>query len=134
MSDLKIPQTEEEWRLQLGADAFRVMRENGTERPFSSPYHVPAESGRYACKGCGTVLFDASAQFDAGCGWPSFDQSASPALIRQVLDKTHGMIRIEVRCATCDSHLGHLFPDGPTETGNRFCINGICLNRMETTG
>lgn len=128
MSDSIFPQSEEDWQKHLDLETYRVMRENGTERPFSSPYHQPLGSGAFACKGCNTVLFESAAQFDSGCGWPSFDKSVSPSLVRQVLDKSHGMVRVEVRCATCDSHLGHVFPDGPTASGMRFCINGVCLN------
>ena len=121
------PKTEQEWLDALGAEAYRVMRQNGTERPFSSPLHQTGHQGEFLCKGCGTKLFDASAQFDSGCGWPSFDREASTGAMKEVLDKSHGMVRVEVRCATCDGHLGHLFPDGPTATGMRYCINGVCL-------
>lgn len=121
------PKTEQEWLDALGAEAYRVMRQNGTERPFSSPLHQTGHQVEFLCKGCGTQLFDASAQFDSRCGWPSFDQAASKGAMKEVLDKSHGMVRIEVRCGTCDGHLGHLFPDGPTSTGMRYCINGVCL-------
>ena len=120
--------SEAEWKEKLDRETHYVMRENGTERPFSSAYCDPKSNGSYACKGCGSVLFDASAQFDAGCGWPSFDAAKESNRIKEVLDESHGMVRVEVRCASCDSHLGHLFPDGPTASGNRYCINGICLN------
>lgn len=116
-----------EWIALLGEASFHVMRENGTERPFSSPLHRTGHQGSFLCKGCKSVLFDASSQFDSGCGWPSFDREASKNALTQVIDKSHGMVRVEVRCSTCDSHLGHVFPDGPTETGTRYCINGVCL-------
>lgn len=119
--------TAAEWAEHLGEDSFRVMRQNGTERPFSSPLHRTGHQGVFLCKGCHAVLFDASSQFDSGCGWPSFDREASKNAVTQVLDKSHGMVRVEVRCSTCDSHLGHVFTDGPTETGTRYCINGVCL-------
>ena len=121
------PKSEKEWLDALDAETYRVMRQSGTERPFSSPLHQTGHQGEFLCKGCGAKLFDASAQFDSGCGWPSFDREASNGIIKEVLDKSHGMVRVEVRCATCDGHLGHLFPDGPTETGMRYCINGVCL-------
>ncbi|HBP45827.1 MAG TPA: peptide-methionine (R)-S-oxide reductase [Flavobacteriales bacterium] len=119
--------SEKEWLDELGFEAFRVMRQNGTERPFSSPLCRTGHKGTFLCKGCGADLFDSSAQFDSGCGWPSFDKEASKGALKEVLDKSHGMVRIEVRCAKCDSHLGHLFPDGPTASGMRYCINGVCL-------
>jgi peptide-methionine (R)-S-oxide reductase len=119
--------SESEWRQKLGEDAYYVMRRSGTERPFSSAYCEIQAEGNYVCKGCGEALFSASAQFDSGCGWPSFDEPKFHDGIQEVLDSSHGMVRVEVRCGSCDSHLGHLFPDGPTSSGNRYCINGICL-------
>lgn len=103
------------------------MREAGTERPHTSLLNAEWRNGTYACKGCGLELFQSDAKFDAGCGWPSFDREAPGANITQVVDRSHGMVRVEVRCSGCDSHLGHVFPDGPTETGTRYCINGVCL-------
>ena len=117
----------EEWKEQLSPESFRVLRENGTERPFSSGYHQVGQKGTFYCKGCDAALFASDAQFDAGCGWPSFDRPAEPSILEERLDRTHGMVRVEVRCNSCGGHLGHLFPDGPTETGNRYCINGVCL-------
>jgi len=119
--------TAEEWRKKLSEPEFRVLRESGTERPFSSDFHAPGHEGLFACKGCGAELFASTSQFDSGCGWPSFDQGVDEGSITEHLDRSHGMVRVEVRCGRCDSHLGHVFPDGPTETGNRYCINGICL-------
>jgi peptide-methionine (R)-S-oxide reductase len=108
------------------------MRQQGTERPFTSPFVQWEAGGVYHCKGCNTPLFHTDHQFDAGCGWPSFDRPVEGAPIVSRLDKSHGMIRTEVRCGVCDSHLGHVFPDGPAATtGERFCINGICLTRQE---
>lgn len=129
MSDREIqfPSTEEEWLAILPPEAFRVMRQNGTERPFSSEINSLAHSGSFSCRGCGATLFDGKSKFDSGCGWPSFDRPLNEEVMSERLDRTHGMVRIEVRCAKCDSHLGHVFPDGPTETGKRYCINGICL-------
>jgi peptide-methionine (R)-S-oxide reductase len=119
--------SDREWRARLSDEEHRVLRENGTERPHSSVLNAEWRRGAYRCKGCGVELFESSAKFDAGCGWPSFDREAPSAKIRQVLDRSHGMVRVEVRCSSCDSHLGHVFPDGPTETGTRYCINGVCL-------
>mgnify|MGYP005748497813 FL=1 len=103
------------------------MRENGTERPGSSEFNAEGRNGHYACKGCGKTLFASDSKFDAGCGWPSFDREEASANIVKVVDRSHGMVRVEVRCSGCDSHLGHLFPDGPTAAGTRYCINGVCL-------
>lgn len=123
---------ESDWLEKLGADAYHVMRQQGTERPFTSPFLQWEAGGVYHCKGCNTPLFHTDHQFDAGCGWPSFDRPVEGAPLVTRLDKSHGMIRTEVRCGTCDSHLGHVFPDGPAATtGERFCINGICLTRQE---
>ena len=117
----------EEWKAKLSEEEHRVMRESGTERPHTSVLNAEWREGCYHCKGCGKALFESPAKFDAGCGWPSFDREAPEANITQILDWSHGMVRIEVRCSGCDSHLGHVFTDGPTETGTRYCINGICL-------
>ncbi|MEE2918605.1 MAG: peptide-methionine (R)-S-oxide reductase MsrB [Bacteroidota bacterium] len=119
--------TPDEWRAKLSDEEHRVMRESGTERPYSSELNAEWRSGSYHCKGCGTALFSSEAKFNSGCGWPSFDRETPEANITQVVDRSHGMVRIEVRCSKCDSHLGHVFPDGPTETGTRYCINGVCL-------
>lgn len=120
---------EQDWLEKLGPEAYRVMRQQGTERPFTSPFVQWTEGGVYRCKGCDEPLFQTANQFDAGCGWPSFDQPVEGAPIVTRLDRSHGMVRTEVRCGRCDSHLGHVFPDGPPTTGERFCINGICLTR-----
>jgi len=119
--------TPEEWKAKLSAEEHRVMRENGTERPHTSEFNAEWREGTYHCKGCGTALFESPSKFNAGCGWPSFDREAPEANITKVVDRSHGMVRVEVRCSGCDSHLGHVFPDGPTETGTRYCINGVCL-------
>ena len=110
----------------LSPEAHRVLREGGTERPFSSPLCDHFEDGTYRCAGCDSVLFEADTKFASGCGWPSFD-AALPGAVTLHRDLSHGMIRTEVRCARCGGHLGHVFPDGPTDTGERFCINGVCL-------
>jgi peptide-methionine (R)-S-oxide reductase len=120
--------TEEEWREKLSPEVFRVLRQNGTERPFSSEYHRTGHTGVFQCAACKTDLFSSRSQFDSGCGWPSFDRPADSANVEERLDRTHGMTRVEIRCKKCDGHLGHVFPDGPTGTGKRYCINGVCLS------
>ena len=127
MSNYPIQKTEAQWREQLGEAHYKILREKGTERPFTGSYNLTFEDGTYCCMGCKNKLFESASKFDSGCGWPSFDRAAQPDNIVERLDRTHGMTRIEVRCKSCDGHLGHLFPDGPTDTGQRYCINGVCL-------
>lgn len=126
-SNLPLPNCDEDWRARLGDKAFYVMRQGGTEAPFSGTYDTHFEQGDYHCKGCGSLLFTDTHKFNSGCGWPAFDQSV-PGAISYLRDTSFGMIRIETRCANCDSHLGHVFDDGPQHTtGKRYCINSICL-------
>ncbi len=123
-----IVKTEAEWREALGPEAYRVLREKGTERPYSSEFETTWDSGIYVCKGCGAELFESKTKFDAGCGWPSFYQSIDKKAVKEILDKSHGMIRTEVVCAKCGGHLGHVFNDGYDQpTGLRYCINGVSL-------
>ena len=112
---------------QLSAEEFRVLRRSGTERPFTSPLNDERRPGSYHCRVCDTELYRGTAKFDSGCGWPSFDAEVDTDKVTRIRDTSHGMIRVEIRCTTCDSHLGHVFPDGPTETGTRHCVNGVCL-------
>jgi len=123
---MKVVKTEEEWRAQLSPEAFAVCRKSATEAPFSGKYYNNKAAGIYKCICCGAPLFKSSAKFDSGTGWPSYYEAIKDAVI-EVKDMSHGMIRTEVRCAHCDAHLGHLFPDGPEPTGMRYCINSICL-------
>ncbi len=119
---------DEDWKARLTPDEYRVLRQKGTERPFSSEFETLWDSGTYVCKGCGSELFHSSTKFDAGCGWPSFYQGISKDRIREIADYSHGMIRTEVVCAKCGGHLGHVFNDGYGQpTGLRYCINGISL-------
>jgi peptide-methionine (R)-S-oxide reductase len=112
----------------LSSEAYHVLCERGTERPFSSSFHAKSPSdGMYRCVGCGSELFHSADQFDAGCGWPSFSRPASVERITVHRDISHGMERTEVRCTSCNGHLGHVFQDGPSATGERHCINGVCL-------
>ena len=115
------------WREQLTADEFYVLRKKGTERAFTGEYWNVWEEGSYHCRGCGELLFQSDTKFDAGCGWPSFDRPAMEGVIAEERDTSHGMIRTEVMCQKCGGHLGHVFPDGPTETGQRYCINSLSI-------
>lgn len=123
----KIEKTEEEWKRELTPEEYKILREKGTEAPFSGEYDKTFENGMYKCAGCGTELFDSSRKYDSGCGWPAFDESI-PGAVTFTEDNTLGMKRVEVTCTKCGGHLGHVFSDGPKETtGKRFCINSRSL-------
>lgn len=119
-------QNEDDWKQKLTPEQYHVLREKGTERPFTGQYLNNKSDGVYRCGACGNPIFTSDTKFDSGSGWPSFDQ-AIPNSIKLTKDNSHGMQRIEVTCAKCGSHLGHLFNDGPTESGERFCINSVSL-------
>jgi peptide-methionine (R)-S-oxide reductase len=121
---------EEELKKKLTPDEYRVLREKGTEMPGTGKYLHEKKAGIYTCKVCGTELFPSDAKFDSGTGWPSFDQ-AIPGAVKEIEDNSHGMSRTEVVCVKCGSHLGHVFTDGPTDTGKRYCMNSVCLNLKE---
>ena len=116
-----------EWKAELTPEQYHVTREKGTERPFTGKYWNHEAEGTYRCVCCGTPLFESDTKFDAGCGWPSFSQ-AVPGAIKEIRDTTHGMVRTETVCAQCGCHLGHVFPDGPTDTGLRYCMNSASLD------
>jgi len=129
-----LPKTDEEWREQLGPEQFQVLRRDATEPAFSGAYCDTKDAGAYRCAGCGTALFRSETKYDSGSGWPSFYEALDPALVTLVEDRSRPMVRTEVRCATCDGHLGHRFPDGPEPTGMRFCVNSAALDLERDEG
>ncbi|MEQ3665491.1 MULTISPECIES: peptide-methionine (R)-S-oxide reductase MsrB [unclassified Olleya] len=127
MSNYKVTKSEQEWRNELTEEQYRILRKKGTEMPHTGKYNLHFENGAYACAGCNQQLFESNSKFESNCGWPSFDE-AIPGSVTNILDKSHGMIRTEVVCSNCGGHLGHVFNDGPTETGTRFCINSASVD------
>jgi methionine-R-sulfoxide reductase len=126
--DTSINKTEEEWKKQLTPEQYHVLREKGTERPGTGEFNDHKEKGVYVCAGCGTELFTSEQKFDSHCGWPSFDNNiAGGDRVKQVKDLSFGMVRTEIVCAKCGGHLGHIFDDGPTATGQRYCVNSLSL-------
>lgn len=124
----KVALSNDEWKKILSPEVYRVAREKGTERPFTSPYETSHEVGTYYCAVCGNALFKSDTKFESGCGWPSFYEPISKSSIIYAQDNSYGMSRTEVMCGRCKSHLGHVFNDGPPPTGLRFCINGVVLD------
>ncbi len=126
--EAKVDKTDEEWRNELAPEEYHVLREKGTERAFTGKYWDLKDEGVYYCAACGEPLFDSETKYDSGSGWPSFYQPANADSVEEIADHSHGMVRTEVVCKKCESHLGHVFPDGPKETGLRYCINSASLD------
>lgn len=123
-----VEKSTDEWKAQLDSESYAVLRQAATERAWTGELLDEKRAGLYTCKGCGSELFTAGTKFDSGCGWPSFYESIRPEAVELIEDKTLGMVRTEVRCATCGGHLGHVFPDGfGTPTGDRYCMNSVAL-------
>ena len=126
MSKQKVVKSAQEWQALLSPEEFYVLRQKGTERAFTGEYWNHKQAGEYACRGCGEVLFASDTKYDSGCGWPSFHTSVGDT-VSENMDYSHGMVRVEVVCASCGGHLGHVFNDGPPPTGRRYCINSLSI-------
>ncbi len=122
-----LPKNEAEWKAKLSEEEFYILRQKGTERPYTGKFLMHKEKGFYTCRGCGAKLFSSDSKFDSHCGWPSFDKELKKGTIKETRDLSHGMDRIEITCAKCGGHLGHVFNDGPTATGLRDCVNSVSL-------
>lgn len=130
----EVSKTDEQWREQLSGDRFRVLRQAATEPPFTGEYNFDKTDGVYRCGACGAELFDSSTKFDSGTGWPSFYEPKTAEAVELVSDRSHFMVRTEVRCRRCGSHLGHVFDDGPNPTGQRYCMNSVALDLEPRAG
>lgn len=125
-NNFPIAKSDEAWKSELDPEAYRVLRQKGTEYPFSGHYNSHFETGNYYCKGCNNLLFESNSKFESGCGWPSFDKAIEGALM-YLKDTSHGMLRTEIICANCGGHQGHVFDDGPTATKTRYCVNSASI-------
>ena len=122
-----LPKTEAEWKAKLTEEEYYILRQKGTEHPYTGKFLMHAEKGMYTCRGCGAPLFSSDSKFDSHCGWPSFDKEVKAGVIKETVDNTLGMRRTEITCAKCGGHLGHVFDDGPTDTGLRYCVNSVSI-------
>lgn len=127
MKEYKVKKSEKEWKESLSPEQYKVLREQGTEHPNTGEYNLHTDKGSYCCAGCGQKLFESEMKFKSNCGWPSFDEAIDGS-VEYKKDTSHGMIRTEVLCTNCGGHLGHVFEDGPTDSGERYCINSVSLN------
>lgn len=128
MDSTKVIKSEDEWKKILTPEQYSILREKGTDRPFTGKYYLTTDKGTYLCAACGAELFTSDMKFESSCGWPSFDKEILGGKVKTQTDYTHGMVRTEILCAKCGGHLGHLFDDGPTDTGKRYCVNSTSLN------
>lgn len=126
MTKYKVEKTEKEWKNQLSEEQYRILRQKGTEAPHSGKYNLHFEKGAYQCAGCEAILFESNSKFESGCGWPSFDKAVEGS-IEYLQDRSFGMLRTEILCSNCGGHIGHVFDDGPTETGQRYCVNSASV-------